>query len=89
MKAILIAGLALASLTTAAVATAEPVRKEMIIRVDDAWRDCAKWDRRHHICRDAEWDRSRWVEHDWYGHKTCGANHDHYLDARGHWRTCG
>jgi hypothetical protein len=90
MKTLLIFGLTLASLAASAVATAGPVRKEMLIRVDNDWRDCSRWDRRHHRCREADWDRNRWQEHNWYGRRTCRGDHDHdhYLDGRGHWREC-
>jgi opacity protein-like surface antigen len=91
VKKILTLGLALASLSAslvgaAGVAQARPEQK--LILVQDEWRDCGHWDRKHHVCRDPNWDRNRWNEHDWYGRGVCGANHDHYLDARGHWRTC-
>ena len=90
MKKILILGLALASLSAsfAAGAGAAQARPEQIIRVRDQWRDCRNWDRKHHVCRDQDWDRNRWNEREWYGSNTCRGGHDHYLGAHGHWRAC-
>jgi hypothetical protein len=89
MKKLLTLGLAVAALAGSAGATcAAQLRPGMLTRVDDAWRDCHRWDRHHHQCRDADWDRNRWNEHDWYGRGACHNGHDHYLDPRGHWREC-
>ena len=90
MKKILTLGLALASLSAPllAAAGAAQARPEQVIRAQDEWRDCSRWDHKHHMCRDTEWDRNRWNEREWYGHRTCGDSHDHYLDTRGHWHAC-
>ena len=90
MKKILTLGLALASLSAplAAAAGAAQARPEQISRVQDEWRDCRRWDRHRHECRDRDWDRDRWNEHEWYGRRACGDTRDHYLDGRGRWRAC-
>jgi hypothetical protein len=98
MKKLLMLGLAAAALTSwtgSSMAAGLPqVRSDMLIRVDDRdhdhdeWRDCHRWNRHRHECRDSDWDRNKWAEHEWYGRHVCDGSHDHYLDARGHWRHC-
>lgn len=92
MKKILTMGIALASLAAplaVAAGAAQARPEQQVTRVQDTWRDCSRWDAKHHMCRDQDWDRNRWNEHEWYGRGACHHDgHDHYLDTRGHWRAC-
>lgn len=91
MRRILLAALAVASLTApagmAAAQVSAVVRPDTVTHVDD-WRPCRSWDGRRRLCRDADWDRNRWREHDWYGPASCASGHERFIDRHGRWRFC-
>jgi Ni/Co efflux regulator RcnB len=92
MRRFLTAVLAAAAISSpAALAFAAPaaiVTPATVTYVDDAWHDCRSWDGHRHMCRDREWDRTRWNEQEWYGRGSCREGHDHYINRRGHWKSC-